>query len=89
MLNSLIEENRLSVIFGYLWEAVTKSIEKHGTYNSAHEAYAVLKEEVDELWDNVKLKHKIPERRKLIRDEAMDIALVAVRIIYDLTDEVS
>ena len=27
---------------------------KHAPMNSAHEGYAVLKEEVDELWDDVK-----------------------------------
>lgn len=34
------------------------SIEKHGHFNSAHEAYAVLLEEVEEFWEEVRKKKK-------------------------------
>ena len=54
-------------------------------FNSVHEGYAVLLEEVDELWENVKLnKHKHPERNELIREEAIQVAAMAVRLITDL-----
>lgn len=33
-----------------------KSTKNHGLYHSAHEAYGVLLEEVEEFWDIVKLK---------------------------------
>lgn len=33
---------------------VIESTEKHGEFASGHEGYAILLEEVDELWDHVK-----------------------------------
>lgn len=53
--------------------------------NSAHEAYAVLAEEVDELWDHVKVNQKrrdIPAMRK----EAVQVAAMAIRFIRDICD---
>lgn len=51
--------------------------------NSAHEGYAVLAEEVDELWDHVKVKqgHRdIPE----MTYEAVQVATMALRFIIDV-----
>lgn len=57
---------------------------EHGSYNSAHEGYAVLIEEVDELWDEVRKKdlHRSKER---MREECIQIAAVAMRFARDLT----
>lgn len=54
--------------------------------NSAHEAYAVLAEEVDELWDHVKTNQK---RRDLaaMRAEAIQVAAMARRFVVDVCDE--
>lgn len=54
--------------------------------NSAHEAYAVLLEEVDELWDHVKTNQK---RRDLaaMRAEAIQVAAMALRFVVDICDE--
>lgn len=54
----------------------------HPPLNSAHEGYAILKEEVDELWDEVKKK---PNKRLRTRmyDEAKQIAAMAVRFMVD------
>ena len=49
-------------------------------FNSAHEGYAVLLEEVDELWDEVKKKHHDPEK---MEKEAMQVGAMAIRFIYD------
>lgn len=51
-------------------------------FNSLHEGYAVLREEVDELWDEVKRRE--PDRLR-IRDEAVQVAAMALRIIAELT----
>ena len=57
---------------------------KFGDFHNAHEGYAVLLEEVDELWDNVKLNQfRNPDRDKKIRDEAIQVAAMAVRIVRD------
>lgn len=60
-------------------EAAKAAERKHGKgYASWHEAWAVLREEVDELWDEVKLREQSISR---IRLEAIDIAACALRII--------
>lgn len=53
--------------------------------NSAHEAYAVLTEEVDELWDHVKTNQT---RRDLdaMRKEAIQVAAMALRFAHDICD---
>ncbi len=51
---------------------------------SAHEGYAVLEEEVDELWDEVKANH--PERVARMRAEAIQVAAMAIRFIEDVCD---
>jgi NTP pyrophosphatase (non-canonical NTP hydrolase) len=55
-------------------------------FNSAHEGYAVLLEEVEELWDEVK---KSPKKRDLskIREEAVQVAVMALRFLHDVVGE--
>lgn len=45
---------------------------------SAHESYAVLLEEVDELWDAIKA-NDLPHARK----EAIQVAAMAIRFIIE------
>lgn len=52
-------------------------------FNSAHEGFAVLKEEVDELWDEVK-GHDGPERSRRMREEAVQVAAMAIRFLMDV-----
>ncbi|MDD5407083.1 MAG: hypothetical protein PHE73_09120 [Sulfurovaceae bacterium] len=57
-------------------EEVKKAENKFPEYNSYHEGFAILYEEVDELWDNVKGKGiSIQEHY----DEAKQIACTAIR----------
>lgn len=51
--------------------------------NSAHEGWAVLAEEVDELWDHVKVRQgerDIPE----MAYEAVQVAAMALRFLIDV-----
>lgn len=52
-------------------------------FNSAHEGFAVLLEEVDELWDEVKSREPDDAR---MRREAIQIAAVAIRFVEDVLD---
>lgn len=59
---------------------------KFAPFNSAHEGFAVLKEEVDELWDEVKKNPaKVGEqtRRLQMRAEAIKVAAMALRFLHD------
>lgn len=62
---------------------LSRALTMHGPMKSGHEGYAVLLEEVDELWDLVKTdKVKSPEGRK----EAIQIAAMALRFILDVIE---
>ena len=54
--------------------------EKFHAYNSGHEGYAVIKEELDELWDEIKGEHK-GER---MYSEAKQVASTAIRFMIDI-----
>jgi hypothetical protein len=52
--------------------------------HSEHEGFAILKEEVDELWDEIKKSPSKRDKAKL-RAEAIQVAAMALRFISDLT----
>jgi len=55
-----------------------KAMAKFGSFNSDHEGYAVLKEEVDELWDEIKR-----DNPTKAREEAIQVAAMGLRFIFD------
>lgn len=58
---------------------LTEATAKFSTFHSSHEGYAILKEEVDELWDEVKA-----NRPNRAREEAVQVAAMAIRFLIDL-----
>lgn len=66
-------------------EEAAKAIRQWPSFNSAHEGYAVLLEEVDELWDHVKVRQ---DKRDLaaMRKEAVQVAAMALLFIVDVCD---
>lgn len=57
----------------------TAATEKYQPFNSPHEGFAVLKEEVDELWDLVKQ----DATRAELAAEAKQVAAMALRFLTD------
>ena len=52
---------------------------KFGKFNSTHEGYAVILEELDELWENIKFNGTKDELKK----EAVQVAAMGLRFLMD------
>ena len=57
-----------------------RAIDKFSSFSSTHEGYAVIKEELDELWDEIK-GNTNPKGN--MRKEAAQIAAMGLRFIVD------
>lgn len=80
-----MKRGSLPLLLNTVSAAVQAAEAKHAPMNSLHEGYAVLLEEVDELWDEVKRqtgKRDLPAARK----ECVQIAAMALRLIRDVID---
>ena len=80
------DEIKLSTALGAVEREYRRATVKHGPMHGAHEGYAVILEEMDELWDEVKAQHPDMSR---IRAEACQVAAMGLRLMVDVCDEVS
>lgn len=81
---------KVNVVLGAVQEEADSAMAAHGSMRSTHEAYAVILEELDEFWDEVK---KNPKKltdeqwsqwRKDMRKELIQTSAMATRAIIDL-----
>jgi len=77
----------LKKIFDEVFNEVIDAQSKWDQFNSLHEAYAVVLEEVDELWEEVKRSQKNQEHVELARREAIQVAAMAIRLIFDCCEK--
>lgn len=73
-------------VFEEVEAEVSFAVGKFPSFNTAHEGYAVLLEEVDELWEHVKVKQGKRDVAKM-RREAIQVAAMAIRFALDLEGE--
>ena len=66
-----------------MWLELQKAEAKHAPQNSLHESYAVILEEVDEFWDEVK-KQSEARDQNAIRKELVQIATMCWRCSRDV-----
>ena len=77
-------------IYNDVMTELDKAELKYPQFHSLHEGYAVLKEEVDELWDMVKTSKKLHLHNETstynaqMKSEAIQVAAMAIRFIKDL-----
>ena len=64
-------------------DGVMAAARKHRPYASAHEAYAVILEELEEFWSEV-IKKKEDRNSEVLLGELRDIASASVKAIVDL-----
>lgn len=61
-----------------------KRAERHGGgFHSLHEAYGVIAEELDEVWDITKLKRKNRDEQHL-RQELIQVAAMAIKALQSM-----
>jgi len=81
-----------------LWSGSTMTMKKIGeeiireairarkhfpSFNSHHEGYAVILEELDEVWDEIKKKSEIRDLEHM-RREMIQVGAMVLRFLYDL-----
>ena len=69
-------------VIGHEYE---RARERYKPFNSAHEGYAVLLEEVDEMWEAIKKNDLIGARKEAIQVAAM--ALAFLNEVYSPEDD--
>lgn len=76
---------RIDAVLALVRIELQRAIAKHGVFNSPHEAYAVILEELDELWDEVKRNNG---RKEFALAEAIQVAAMGVRYVADMAGEI-
>lgn len=61
----------------------TGVVARHDSFASAHEGWATIYEEVDELWDEVRKRVKSSEA---MRKEARQVAATAIRFMIEVAN---
>lgn len=76
-------EGRVQHTFSDVAEEYFRARRKHAPMHSAHEGFAVIKEELDELWDEIK---KRDPSKAAMRIEAIQLAAMAVSFVLEVCD---
>jgi hypothetical protein len=79
--NRKLDPDRAYNIAQEVLNELAAAIAEHAPMHSGHEGYAVIKEELDELWEEVRKKKQHPDR---MRKEATQVAAMAMRFLYDV-----
>lgn len=80
-----MKDEGLYEIFMEGYREATRASQAYPPMNSPHEGYSVLFEEVDELWEHVRVKQG---KRNVVgmREEAVQIMAMAARFVYDICE---
>lgn len=80
----IMKESNIRDILDLILEEYIRATSKFPRpFSSGHEGYGVIKEELDELWDEIK--QDGGKQRK--KEEAVQLAAMAVRFIAELCKE--
>lgn len=77
------QQNKAKLITGFVFDEYMHARTKFPAFNNFHEGYAVLLEELDELWDEIKKNSSIRDLEKII-DETIHVGAMATAILVDL-----
>lgn len=71
----------LETAFDLVETELNRAMIKHSPMTSMHEGYAVILEEMEELWDEIKARHR---DMTACTSEATQLAAMATRFLIDL-----
>ena len=76
----MVDMDVISDIAESLSKEFFDSINKHdAVFNTAHEGYAVIKEELEEMWEGIKA-----DDWENVEEEALQIGAMAMKLLYSL-----
>jgi len=78
--------DRLQALFWLTEDELIVAMKSYPAFHSAHEGFAVLKEEVDELWDEVKKQPAVRSKAEM-RKECIQIAAMAIRFALEVCEK--
>lgn len=81
MINEELEE-----VFRAVGKEIKTATQKWAPFNSAHEGYCVLLEEVEELWEHVRANQGIRDLDAM-KKEAIQVAAMAMRFAHEVCTE--
>jgi hypothetical protein len=79
----MVNKIELAKVLSEVSEELDRAVAAFPAFHSAHEGHSTLREEFEELWDEVKVK----QGQRLVhrmRHEAIQVAAMAVRFVLDL-----
>lgn len=76
--------DRIVYYLNELKEECKKGIEKRGPFANFHEAYAVILEEMEEMWEEIKKKKPF---EKLIKEECVQVGAMCLKLLVCFFDE--
>ena len=76
--------NRRMRLLAVIDQELDKATSRFDRFNSPHEGWAVIREELDELWEHVRGNTGRDEPAMI---EAVQIATMALRYVYDLGED--
>ncbi len=82
-----MSETQIDTILRKVKEELQFALKQHGDLNSTHEGYAVILEELEELWIEIK-KKKHQREPTFMRREAIQVAAMAIKFALFVEDKI-
>lgn len=82
-MSAVINEEKLKIILEEIEEEFRRASKLHAKMNTPHEGFAILNEEVDELWDGVRRKEIFNGRNNRLHEECVQVGAMAIRFLHD------
>lgn len=77
------KKTKYDIILEDLNIELASAISKFPKFNTEHEGYAIILEELDELWEHIKVNQKY-RNKQAMRKEALQTAAMSIRFMIDL-----